>query len=51
MNFALSFTQEQLAIIDRALSSRPYGEVAALINEINQQIATQQQAAPEAGET
>lgn len=39
----LSFTPEQLAIIDQALSHRPYGEVAALVNDINRQIAEAQQ--------
>lgn len=35
----LSLTDEQLAIIDRALSQMPYGMVAPLVVEINRQIA------------
>lgn len=39
----LTFTPEQLAILDRALQMRPYGEVAALIAEINRQLAEHQE--------
>lgn len=35
----LNLTPEQLAIIDRALSAMPYGQVAALIADINRQLA------------
>lgn len=44
---SLSFTNEQLAIIDRALAQRPYGEVAGLIHAINQQLAQSKEAARE----
>ena len=36
------FTPEQLQIIDAALVRMPYGQVAALIAEINKQLAEQQ---------
>ena len=35
----LSFTPEQLAVIDRALQAQPYAIAAPLIAEINRQIA------------
>lgn len=38
----LKFTQEHLAILNEGLVRLPYAQVAALINEINQQIADQQ---------
>lgn len=41
----LTFTDAQLVVIDRALSLRPYAEVAPLIAEINRQLQAQQAAA------
>lgn len=38
----LTFTNEQLAIIDRALGQMPYAQVAPLIADINRQIEEQQ---------
>ena len=38
----ITITEEQLAIIDRALAQMPYGMVAALIGEINRQLAESQ---------
>ncbi|UNY40278.1 hypothetical protein KLEP181_gp24 [Paracoccus phage vB_PmaP_KLEP18-1] len=35
----LTLTDEQLAIIDRALAQMPYGMVAPLVNEINRQLS------------
>lgn len=35
----LSLTDEQLAVIDKALSQMPYGMVAPLVAEINRQLA------------
>lgn len=34
----LQFTEQQLSIIDRALSTMPYGQVVQLINDINTQL-------------
>lgn len=34
----LTFTEEQLAIIDKALAQMPYGLVAPLVHEINRQL-------------
>lgn len=38
----LSFTYEQISILNKALIQLPYGEVVNLISDINQQIDTQQ---------
>lgn len=38
----LTFTNEQLAIIDRALGQMPYAQVAPLIADINRQITDAQ---------
>lgn len=38
----LKLTEEQLAIIDRALAQMPYGMVAPLVAEINRQLAEAQ---------
>ena len=35
----ITITEEQLAIIDRALAQMPYGVVAPLVAEINRQLA------------
>jgi hypothetical protein len=40
--FELTFTAEQLAILDRALQQLPYHLAAPLLNEINRQIAETQ---------
>ena len=37
--FTLEFTSAQLIILDAALQNMPYGQVAALIADINRQIA------------
>lgn len=42
MNMTLTFTNEQLAIIDRALGQMPYAQVAPLIADINRQITDAQ---------
>lgn len=38
----LTFTPDQLAVIDRALAQMPYGQVAPLIADINRQITDAQ---------
>lgn len=38
----ITITEEQLAIIDRALAQMPYGMVAPLVAEINRQLAEAQ---------
>ena len=38
----ITITEEQLAIIDRALAQMPYGMVAHLVAEINRQLAEAQ---------
>jgi len=42
-NYTLQFNEQDLKIIDAALSQVAYGVVAPLINKINQQIHDQQQ--------
>lgn len=44
MTYTLNLTQEQIMLIDQALSVRPYSEVAALFAVIQQQITEQEQA-------
>lgn len=43
----LDLTQEQMQIIGAALAELPYRVAAPVIDEINRQIAAQQQEAPE----
>lgn len=41
MNISLTFSQEQLRVIDEALQQLPYYKAAPVIVEINRQIAQQ----------
>ena len=43
MMYELAFTQEQLLLIDRALCALPYGQVAPLIQSINDQLKAKEQ--------
>ena len=43
--FTLTFTQEQLRVLDQALQQMPYYMVAPVINSINEQIRTAREAA------
>lgn len=38
----LSFTTEELFILDKALQELPYGQVVKLINNINKQLSVEQ---------
>jgi len=39
--YNLNFTNQDLLILDMALKAMPYGQVAKLINDINEQISLQ----------
>ena len=46
MIYNLALTQEQLTVIGAALAELPYRAAAPVIDEINRQIAEQQQTTP-----
>lgn len=39
--FTLTFNQQQLAVLNRALMLAPYGEVAPVVQAINEQLNAQ----------
>lgn len=43
MNIKLEFTNEELRIVGAALANMPYGQVAPLVQRINEQVLQQTQ--------
>lgn len=44
MPFTLSFTEQELLVLNEALVRMPFGQVAGLISKINEQLSMQRKA-------